>query len=483
MKALIIYSNTRFFQHIEYVFNHVLHYLGIVDIIYLKYEEYGKSASDADIILSYGDEPPPGHISMIHIEESELFSSDYLKPRSLPAPPLDEWKGLPIIFGSRPDSGDWVEENESGVISHIDFIAGIFYLLTGYEEIVLSERDEFSRFPAELSFLADADLLDRPIVDEYSDFIASRIEKFIPSFKRKDQWSGHPFALYVTHDVDAPFKYSWKKVLGFGQTFTRGLPSLLNRTRDPYWTFPELLKLDSEFGIEADYFFMAGGKHALDSSYAINEPCIVKLFKEIREKKNRIGIHFSLSSHLHLVSETEGNMGSSQFAKELTHFIAVAHSPAVGSRQHYLGLHIPQTWCRLDSLAIPFDTTVAFSTLPGFRCGTCRPFRCFDAENGVNLRLFEVPLIAMDATFIYHLKLSPEEALARMISLMDHVEKRNGVFCLLWHSHTLCEEDFPGWAGVYRDFLRAAMERNPFSRNPVSHFMANAPRRDHPLEI
>jgi hypothetical protein len=128
---------------------------------------------------------------------------------------------------------------------------------------------------------------------------------------------------------------------------------------------------------------------------------------------------------------------------------------------------VPDTWRQLEALAIPFDTTLGFAESPGFQCGTCRPFHCFDAERGKPLALVEIPLTAMDSTFIHYLKTNPEEALERMQALLAQVERHRGVFCLLWHPHILSGDDYPGWKDVYRRFLERAAEKNPLTANPM----------------
>ena len=473
MRLAVLYSNAGFAQHIRYVFTWMAETLGIESCQFLSYASLTECAPDADVLVSYGPERPTACPTNIHIRESGIFWEHYMKPQSLPCPPLEHWNELPILYGQKPETGDWVMESVSGedvsIICHIDLVAGIFFLLTRYEELLIMERDRYKRFPAEMSLLTHAHLLERPLADEYADLFASWLKRILPIrlWRTHEPWGGSPFALYVTHDVDAPWKYTWRGLPSAKGNRWRAISCLLGISQDPYWTFPELSKLDRQFGVRADYFFMGGGSHPLDQCYAIGSAPIRRLLRELRENDCGIGIHFSFSAHLSLFRREKDLSGSEAFARELAHFISVTRNFPIGSRQHYLGIRVPDTWRQLEALAVPFDTTLGFAESPGFRCGTCRPFHCFDTERGKPLSLVEIPLIAMDTTFIHYLKTNPEETLERMRALLVQVERHRGVFCLLWHPHILSDEDYAGWKEVYRRFLEMAAEKNPMMSNPM----------------
>jgi hypothetical protein len=108
--------------------------------------------------------------------------------------------------------------------------------------------------------------------------------------------------------------------------------------------------------------------------------------------------------------------------------------------------------------------------MPGFRCGTCHPFFPFDAEKGKPLLILEIPLLVMDTSFIHYLKTSPNNAFETMRDLLQQVERHRGVFCLLWHNHTLYKEDYPGWGELYQQFLEICRAKNPLSSNPARYY-------------
>ncbi len=223
MKVLFIFSNSRFIPHIEYVFEHAARILGIKDFS-IRLSADLKPDESADIVIFYGRTPPPLKSPLIHIRESDFFGVNYLSPESLPALPLEESNGMPILFGKKPESGDWVLDAEKRIFSHMDLVAGIFFLLTRCEEILIKEKDRYGRFPAQASLLTKAGFLQRPLADEYVEILGAWMSKLIPAYKWHYPLGDHPFCLYVTHDVDAMKKYTWKGVLGFGQSFLEGIP-------------------------------------------------------------------------------------------------------------------------------------------------------------------------------------------------------------------------------------------------------------------
>jgi len=464
MKLTVLHSNRKYTAHIRYIFECLARTLGAKRVVFSGYEEPAPAFSENELVVSYGPNPPnsPTHI---HITEADLFGGNYLQPESLPGAPLPCHGDLPILYGKKPEPGEWIEETADKITSHIDLVAGIFFLLTRYEELVLTGRDRFGRFSSESSLLKNAGLLDRPLADEYVDLFCSWAIRLNPGFRKT--WEKHrtAFSFYMTHDVDAPWKYTWKRVLK--HPGWRGVSSLLDRKRDPWWTFPAIMEMEKRFGIRSDCFFLAGGRHPLDRGYSLEHPRLRDLVRELKDRGCGIGIHFSLGAHLSLASSDSGVEKRGEFARELTHFIAVTGETAIGSRQHYLAFRTPETWRRLASLSIPFDASLGFPEIPGFRCGTCRPFRCFDAERGRDLNIHEIPLIAMDTSLILHMNLSPEEAFESLLQLFLTVKRSRGVFTFLLHNNYLCEGDYPGWKGLFERFLRRVREENPVLYRPL----------------
>lgn len=465
MKIIVAYRNHERLAAIRHAFDHAARVMGLPSFDPRPLPEcMDLGGSDCDILITYSSSIPDcRHPRRIHIYESPFFGDAWFTGRSLPPLPLSRFEDLPVLFDGRPGDAPWVEVRPGLVQSRADIPAGIFFLISRYEETLVPERDRFQRFPSDASILVQSGILERPLADEYSLLLASWITELCPDFRLPALWGRRPFVLHVTHDVDVLRKYTWKKALGLRVPPLRALRTLLGDSPDPWWTFPEIQVVHKRLGIRPDYFLPAGGTHVLDRSMNLRFRDASALLDLLEDSECGLGIHFSLSAHLSLMRDEN----TAVFARELESFRAVAGRDPAGSRQHYLGFSIPETWRVLDRLGIPFDATLGFPERPGFRCGTCHPFRAFDLKACVPLGLVEIPLIAMDTTYLHYRGTSPAEALAGMKSLLSTVRKCRGVMSVLWHNNTLSREDHPGWSEAFADFLDHAVEQGPLAGNPL----------------
>ena len=85
---------------------------------------------------------------------------------------------IPIIYGSRLDSGNYIDVQDSKVKLGLDIFGSAFFMLTRYEEFVKSVKDEHERFPARASLAYREGFLMRPIVNEYLEILWWSIRSF-----------------------------------------------------------------------------------------------------------------------------------------------------------------------------------------------------------------------------------------------------------------------------------------------------------------
>ena len=125
----------------------------------------------------------------------------WLTAGTLPAEPL-RWvePRLPVLYGdARPEQA--LERGPDRVRLTIDVLGSAFFMLTRYEEVVRTERDEHGRFPASASVAVRSAFLDRPIVDEYVDLLWAALSECWPRLRRRRT----TYRVHLTHDVDHPF--------------------------------------------------------------------------------------------------------------------------------------------------------------------------------------------------------------------------------------------------------------------------------------
>ena len=78
------------------------------------------------------------------IKSSGFFDfNNYGKPESLPVLPLKIWDETPILYGE-----PYVETIGNTLVLHADIVAGTYFLIARYEEMIRKKiRDIHGRFP------------------------------------------------------------------------------------------------------------------------------------------------------------------------------------------------------------------------------------------------------------------------------------------------------------------------------------------------
>jgi GNAT superfamily N-acetyltransferase len=180
----------------------------------------------------------------------------------------------------------------------------------------------------------------------------------------------------------------------------------------------------------------------------LTEPRIAALLARIVSRGHQIGLHGSYGSAFDPLA----------LARELAELkIAAARAGSsqtrFGARQHYLRWGTPATARALAALDLAHDSTLGFSDVAGFRCGTCHPYRLWDVQAGAALNLVERPLALMEVTVT-----SPDYLNlglgAAAVDLMRDIKRRcahfGGEFSLLWHNSNLTE---PRSREIYEELI------------------------------
>jgi hypothetical protein len=397
----------------------------------------------SDVEITLADDPAGGRVVV-----RDLFfrsaAERWLEEPSLPATPLETFRpppdggALPVLFGERP----FVEDGEDGVTLGIDVFASAFFMLTRYEEATLPERDAHGRFPAAASVAVRAGFLTRPLVDEYGDLLLAALTRVWPRLPRP---SRH-FRLTVTHDVDYPLCPSTSAAAlarsAAGDLLRRRDPGLAARrlrafaggpAHDVCNTFDFIMRESERRGLRSAFYFMAGRTDPrFDGDYSLADPWVRALLRRIDERGHELGIHPSYDSYRD-PEQTAAEVAALRDAcAELGLDAAIR-----GGRQHYLRWENPTTWRNWEEAGLEYDSTLGFPERPGFRCGTCRPFRVFDLEARRMLRLRERPLVAMEGSFFVHGAAPIDRMVEEIEALKTACRRHGGELVLLWHNSSL----------------------------------------------
>src|SRR5215813_3019169 len=138
----------------------------------------------------------------------------WVRANELPSRPLRRWlvgssdlevtlvrPELPVIFGNFLSNGGFLECHGKELRLGLDILGSCFFMLTRYEEIVSSERDQYDRFPASASIAFKEGFLDRPIVNEYVEILWECLQRLWGGLVRRQR----SFRVILSHDVDQPF--------------------------------------------------------------------------------------------------------------------------------------------------------------------------------------------------------------------------------------------------------------------------------------
>jgi hypothetical protein len=383
-----------------------------------------------------------------------------LDPAALPVSPLrriraDELGGatvlddLPVLYGNNGGTRRGLTSPSDGVVEiDVDVFGGAFAMLTRLEEAVLPAQDAHGRFPLSATLASREGFVDRPLVNEYAEVLWCALARLWPRLVRRRR----EHRLVPTHDVDWPFfsrgrlgetlaAATHDLVVRRNRSLARArLRSLLavrgsGRDADECNTFAFLMRTSEEHGVRSAFYFMAGAGHPrYDSGYSLEDPWLVRLVRELVQRGHEVGIHPGYGTHLDAAA-LQAEVG------HLRHAWDAASLPPtpLGGRQHFLRWANPFTWRNWEAAGLAYDSTLGFSESGGFRAGTCFDYPAFDLEERRTLSLRERPLVAMEASYLSHQGLSPDEAADRMRELRDRCRRFGGDFVFLWHNNRLAQ--------------------------------------------
>ncbi len=315
-----------------------------------------------------------------------------------------------------------------------DVLASIFYVLSRMEEYNSLHTDGLGRYKATASILHKNNWLQVPICDVWSNALIALLEKEWQTSLKAQQ---PRFSFQPTFDIDNTFAYAHKNTLRtflantkdliYGRTARRQDRQMVRqgRSQDPYDTFEQIEALAQHFE-DTKVFWLLGNYTKLDKNISHLNLAQQEKIKQIAAVAE-IGVHGS--------SLTPYN--SQQLEIEIQRLAQIIGYRPNSNRQHFLLLHLPNTYDNLIKAGITHDYTMGYAEQTGFRAGTARCFKWFDLHKNEVSTLNVHPFVYMDGTLLEYLQLAPSEAKARIAELYQEVKKYGGTFSFLWHNETI----------------------------------------------
>jgi hypothetical protein len=401
-------------------------------------------------------EGQPGEVLL----PDKLFSmpdADWLQSRSMPHTPLQKWDttvlgfdivlvepSVPVLYG---EDGPWIPRQFMSIHLPVDIFGSAFFMLSRYEEMVNSDRDEHDRFPAWASLAYKEGFLERPIVDEYVEILWATMQYLWPGLERKQR----KFSIKVSHDVDSPSLYAFKPWATIGRMMaghllkrrdfkafvTAPYIKLATRTQllqaDPCNTFDWLMDVSEANNLRSAFYFICGHTDlAHDADYEPEHPVIRQLMRRIHQRGHEIGLHPSYSTF----------QKPELIKQEAVRLKRICAEEGIeqqewGGRMHYLRCEQPTTLRAWNAAGMSYDSTLGYADRPGFRCGTCHEYPAFDPVAQEQLALRIRPLVVMECTVIDSVYLGlgiTQAAEEKMRLLKERCRQVGGSFTLLWHN-------------------------------------------------
>ncbi len=333
-----------------------------------------------------------------------------------------------------------------------DLFAGIFFLLSRYEEYGPHQKDSYGRYAHEQSLAFQHNFLKTPLVNVWLEDWKALLAQKDPSLAGQHAF----FTFAPTYDIDIAWSYKakgWKRTAGGllkaitsgrWRTAVERVQVLRSRRGDPYDAYDWLHDLHKRYGLNPVYFFLVAQQRGrFDKNPAPDS----KLFQNLIA-----GIAAQYETGLHPSWQSGDNHAFLQ--KEKQFLETVSDQSINASRQHYIRFTLPQTFRQLIAAGISSDYSMGYGSINGFRASVATPFYWYDLEAEAETTLLLHPFCFMDANAYYEQRQSTAETAAELRHYYTAVKAVNGTLCTIWHNHFLGSDDaFSGWRELYKTFV------------------------------
>lgn len=326
-----------------------------------------------------------------------------------------------------------------------DIFSASFYLLSRYEEYIITKFDNHQRFKAEESLAYKHHFLQLPLVDIWAMELGNIIQKQYPeiNYTLSQYHEIHSF------DIDFAYKYKglssirfYKKALGnmLRFNFTELIKMFDQSLKDEYDTYDFIFQELEKQKASSIFFFLVAekiGQH--DKNLLPTNPIYQQLIKHINSKFP-IGVHPSYhASTIKSMLQNETNVLSK-----------ISNQPIENSRFHFLKFKLPNSYHYLIESNILNDYSMAYANKIGFRASTCKGFNFYNlAENkATSLQVFS-PCV-MDVTIKNFEEFEPNDAILAIGKMKQAAKNVNGTFISIWHNSNLSNSvEWKDWKAVW----------------------------------
>jgi len=334
-----------------------------------------------------------------------------------------------------------------------DLFAGMFYLITRYEEYLPHQKDMYGRFAHQNSLAFKEGFLHLPLVNIWLEDFRHLLKQKFPGL----QLSKSNFQFLASYDIDIAWSFKNKGFKRNGGAIAKAFFSgkwklmrhrmkvIRGKQSDPYDAYEWMDKLHQQYNIAPIYFFLVAEQMGkFDKNIDTKNISFQRLVKDVASIY-KIGLHPSWASgdHPQLIK------------KEKAWLEKMTEQMVTSSRQHYIRFELPASYRLLLSAGITNEYSMGYGSINGFRASITTPFYWYDLKEEAKTALHIHPFCFMDANAYYEEKKSPAEALNELVAYYKIVKDVGGTMITIWHNSFLgSDAAFEGWREAYSEFLR-----------------------------
>lgn len=329
-----------------------------------------------------------------------------------------------------------------------------------------SAYDKHGRLRAHASFQAEAGILQNPIVNHYVDYFRNVLQKRF-GFRARELWPhGKCAAIALSHDVDAPDKYAILRgpmffknenhkeyILSQAKRSRALFQRFLDRSRDDFWLFDNIIDAESRLGLSSTFFFASVNMFSryassCDVAYDISTPRFRDTFSKLCERNFEIGLHASYNAF-----KKSGRLSAEKSLLEDR-----TECNITGVRRHYwrLGENAQNALKEDETTGFTYDSSLAFNDDPGFRRSVALPYHVWSESEKRALRTWQAPMFLMDGNLFYHSD-DVSTAVGKALHLVSTIKDARGMGVIDWHvrSSFPSNQNFRHWGEAYLNIIQS----------------------------
>ncbi len=330
-----------------------------------------------------------------------------------------------------------------------DIFAASFFMLSRYEEYLPHVKDIHGRFSPKDSIAFQNGFLKKPVVDIWAFKLLNALKERFADLEYKNK----TYDFISVIDVATSHCYANRGLMRgvIGMLMDVGTLKLkrvveriavgLNRQKDPYDNYNELIGLHKKYKIKCNFFFQFADYSKYDKNVSTNSIKFKSLIKHVADYMPvSLAASYSSFSDLELLKKEKANLEE------------VINRPVNNCKMRYNRVDVPQTYRNLIAAEFTNDFTMGYTFELGFRAGTCTPFQFYDIPLEVKQPIKVHPFAMHDISLS---KIKKDEEIYRQIELLtNEVKKVNGTLIAMFSNEVLGKKEDRDWMTVYSEVIK-----------------------------